>query len=122
MGLFNRRKTGLFYEQQAADYLIRQGLILVEKNFVIRGGELDLVMRDKQTLVFVEVKYRDNPRHGHAAEMVTKQKQKRLIRSAMIWMKKQHLNVHNTDFRFDVVAIQDSGRHIEWIKNAITEG
>ncbi|WPC74612.1 YraN family protein [Vibrio porteresiae] len=122
MGLFNRRKAGLMYEQQAADHLIRHGLTLIEKNFVIRGGELDLVMRDKQTLVFVEVKYRDNQRHGHAAEMVTRQKQKLLIRSAMIWMKQHHLNVHDTDFRFDVVAIHDSGRHIEWIKNAITEG
>ncbi|MBF9001519.1 MULTISPECIES: YraN family protein [Vibrio] len=124
MGLFNRRKTGSHYEQLAANYLSRQGLTLIEKNFTIRGGEIDLIMQDglSQTLVFVEVKYRQNQRHGHAAETVTRSKQRHLIRTATLWMKKQHLNIDATDFRFDVVAIHDSGHHIEWIKNAITEG
>lgn len=118
----NRRKTGEHYEQLAAEYLSRQGLILIEKNFSIRGGELDLIMNDNGTLVFVEVKYRKNQQHGHAAEMVTRTKQRFLIRTANVWMKHQHLNIHTTDFRFDIVAIHNSGHHIEWIKNAITEG
>ncbi|EKO3560917.1 YraN family protein [Vibrio fluvialis] len=122
MGLFNRRQTGQHYETTAAEYLRRRGLFLIEQNFQIRGGELDLIMRENQTLVFVEVKYRQNQRHGHAAEMVTRQKQARLIKAANWWMLKQGLSADNTDFRFDVVAIHDEGRQIDWIKNAITEG
>ncbi|MBY7783625.1 YraN family protein [Vibrio fluvialis] len=122
MGLFSRRLTGQHYETTAAEYLRRRGLFLIEQNFQIRGGELDLIMRENQTLVFVEVKYRQNQRHGHAAEMVTRQKQARLIKAANWWMLKQGLSADNTDFRFDVVAIHDEGRQIDWIKNAITEG
>ncbi len=120
--MLNLRSKGQHFELQAADYLRRQGLQLVEKNFLARGGEIDLVMRDGSCIVFVEVKYRKNQNHGHAAESVTRQKQHRLIKAANWWMLKQRLNAEATDFRFDVVAIHNNGNHIEWIKNAITEG
>lgn len=128
MGLFsrlkpvNRRQQGQNYEQAAADYLRRHGLLLIEQNFQVKAGELDLIMRDNDTLVFVEVKYRHDQRHGHAAETVTRQKQTRLIKAANWWMLKQGLSADHTSFRFDVVAIHDNGRQIDWIKNAITEG
>ncbi len=118
----NKRNKGQHYEQKAADYLRRHGLKLVDQNFLAKGGELDLVMRDNQSIVFVEVKYRENQSYGHAAETVTWQKQQRLIKAANWWMLKQGLNADATDFRFDVVAIHRDGQHIEWIKNAITEG
>lgn len=122
IALFSRRNTGLHYEQVAADYLSRHALRLLEKNFTTRVGEIDLVMRDGSCLVFVEVKYRKNQSYGHAAEMVTSHKKTRLIKAANWWMLKHGLSVDNTDFRFDVVAIHDNGQHIEWIKNAITQG
>ncbi|WP_246201013.1 YraN family protein [Vibrio ziniensis] len=118
----SKRSKGIHFEQIAADYLGRQGLILIEKNFLARGGELDLIMRDSTSLVFVEVKYRRSQTYGHAAETVTRQKQLRLIKTANWWMLKRGLNADATDFRFDVVAIHGNGNHIEWIKNAITEG
>lgn len=122
MGLVSPRQTGQHYEAAAAEYLRRRGLVLITQNFQMRGGELDLIMQDQQTLVFVEVKYRQNQRHGHAAEMVTRQKRVRLIKAANWWMLRHGLSADTTDFRFDVVAIHDEGRQIDWIKNAITEG
>ena len=122
MGLFSRRETGQQYEQLAADYLSRQGLQFLEKNFHTRCGELDLIMREGTCLVFVEVKYRKNQTHGHAAESITHQKKARLIKTANWWMLKHGFNAESTRFRFDVVAIHHYGQHIEWIKNAITQG
>ncbi|MFV0449418.1 MAG: YraN family protein [Vibrio sp.] len=123
----NKRSKGQHFEQMAADYLCRHGLIVIEKNFLARGGELDLIMKQRDTLVFVEVKYRNSQAYGHAAECVTRQKQQRLIKTANWWMLKRGLNADTTDFRFDVIAIHgdtvhSDSKHIEWIKNAITEG
>ncbi len=125
--LLSKRSKGQHFEQMAADYLCRHGLLLIEKNFLTRAGELDLIMKEHNTYVFVEVKYRNSQNYGHAAESVTKQKQLRLIKTANWWMLKQGLNTDTTDFRFDVIAIHggaihDDSHHVEWIKNAITEG
>ncbi len=116
------RSKGQHYEQMAAEFLRRQGLKLIEKNFLTRGGELDLVMQEGTCTVFVEVKYRNSQNYGHAAECVTKQKQQRLIKAANWWMLKKGLNADSINFRFDVVAIHGDSNHVEWIKNAITEG
>ncbi|ENM5739643.1 YraN family protein [Vibrio mimicus] len=118
----NSRHQGNHYEQMAADYLRRQGLSLVTQNVNYRLGELDLVMRDGSTLVFVEVRYRASTSYGHAAETVTPSKRVRLIKAANCWMLANKINSHSADFRFDVVAIHQQGQHIEWLKNAITEG
>jgi putative endonuclease len=117
----NRRAIGEHYEQAAADHLKRNGLDLIEKNFTCRAGELDLIMQDRQTLVFVEVKYRQNHHHGHAAEMVTVSKSRKLIKTAYYWMMKKGYSPYMTDFRFDVVAIHKHGNDIDWYKNAITQ-
>jgi putative endonuclease len=121
MAYANQRKIGELYEQTAADYLIRSGFRLIEKNFTCRGGELDLIMQDQQTLVFVEVKYRQDLQHGHAAEMVTPNKIKKLIKTAQYWMMIKGYSPYTTDFRFDVIAIHNHGGEINWYKNAITQ-
>ncbi len=122
MSLFNSTKAiGSNYEQTALSYLISQGLKPVARNFNCRGGELDLIMRDKQAFVFVEVKYRKNQLHGHAAEAVTPTKTRRLIKASTVWLMKNGYSFYDTEFRFDVIAIHDEGNHIEWFKNAITQ-
>lgn len=80
----NSRHQGNHYEQMAADYLRRQGLSLVTQNVNYRLGELDLVMRDGSTLVFVEVRYRASTSYGHAAETVTPSKRARLIKQQIV--------------------------------------
>jgi len=103
-------------ENRALAYLREQGLELVERNFSCKVGELDLVMRDRQHLVFVEVRERSSPHFGGAAASITPAKQKRIVRAA-----KYYLLRYPTipPCRIDVVAID--GHHLSWLRNAIVE-
>ena len=120
--LRSKRNTGQYYEAAAEKHLSACGLELIERNFLAKSGEIDLVMRDGAAIVFVEVRYRSSQAFGHAAETVTYRKMKKLQKAASIWLMKQGMSIHSTDFRFDVVAIHQQGQQIEWIKNAITQG
>ena len=118
----NTREVGSHFETLARDYLTRQGYRFIAANFNTRLGEIDLIMKDGHTFVFVEVKYRKHSHYGHAAEMVTYAKSQKLIKTAMIWLQQQRLSAETTQFRFDVIAIHQQGQDINWIKNAITQG
>lgn len=118
----NKREIGNQYETLAKHYLLRQGLTFIESNYTTQLGEIDLIMQDAETIIFVEVKYRTNQRFGHAAEMVTPTKCRKLLKTAMLWLKQRSYNVNNTSIRFDIIAIHQQGSDIEWIKNAITQG
>lgn len=118
----NKRQIGNQYEALAKQYLKKQGLIEIADNFGSKCGEIDLIMRDLQCIVFVEVKYRQNPHFGLAQEMVTYSKAKKLQKTANLWMINRGLSPYDTEFRFDIVAIHNQGRDINWIKNAITQG
>lgn len=119
---FNRRRQGQAYEQLAEQYLRRQGLVAVGRNFQCRSGEIDLIMRDHHCVVFVEVKFRQSPHYGSAAEAVNWRKLQRLKRAALFWLRQQGLAAEQTEFRFDVVAIQGAEQHIEWLTNILVEG
>lgn len=121
MRLFNKREIGNQYEALARNYLSRQGLLYIKSNFTTKFGEIDLIMKDKEAIVFVEVKYRKQNHFGHAAEFVNGSKQKKMIKTAYIWLNQNGLSPHSTSFRFDVVAIQFEGNDIDWIQNAITQ-
>ena len=101
-------------EERALIYLQQQRLTLVERNFRCKGGEIDLVMQTAGILVFVEVRSRTAGRHGNAADSVTRNKQKRLIVAAQIYLQRYR---HPPACRFDVVAID--GAVITWLQNAI---
>lgn len=115
--LNNRANKGKQAEDTACEYLIKQGLTLIEKNFHCRYGEVDLIMNDKKTLVFVEVRYRKNNDYGGAKESVTHKKQQKLHTTASLYMQK---NNHDRQARFDVIAITGSSKkhNLEWIQNA----
>jgi|APFre7841882590_1041340.scaffolds.fasta_scaffold01988_7 putative endonuclease len=104
-------------ESLACQYLEEQGLLLVERNYRCRRGELDLVMRDGAYLVFVEVRCRHDGRYGTPAETVTLTKQKRLLRAANFYLQSRR---SNAPCRFDIVAITQANgkRALEWIQNA----
>ena len=87
----NKREVGFKYENVAKEYLILQGLVFVESNFYTRFGEIDLIFFEKksQTLVFVEVKYRKNDFFGSAIEMVTEEKQNKILASSQIYLLKK---------------------------------
>jgi putative endonuclease len=86
----------------------------MESNFRCRFGEIDLIMHDGATLVFVEVRLRSNQKFGGAAASVTSAKQGRITRAAQIYLQQQSREMA---CRFDVVLL-DGERNIEWIKNA----
>ncbi|MGQ0620996.1 MAG: YraN family protein [Panacagrimonas sp.] len=103
-------------EALAADYLVARGLSLVERNVRARGGELDLVMREGETLVIVEVRKRSHRGFGSAAESVDSRKQARIVAAAQALLATRP-QFARLAVRFDVVAL-DSQDHIEWIKAA----
>ncbi|OAN16562.1 endonuclease [Photobacterium jeanii] len=118
----NKRKLGQQYEALAERYLRAQGLLPVTRNFQCRSGEIDLIMRDGEFWVFVEVKYRHQHQYGTAVEAVTWRKQQKLKRAALFWLNKQGLSAEQCAIRFDIVAIQGSEHHIEWLTNTLVEG
>lgn len=111
--------NGRAFEDQAMAFLQSHGLDLVERNFCCRCGEIDLVMLDSKTLVFVEVKYRRNSQHGEAVEQVTASKRRKLVNSALVFLscKSQYSSY---PCRFDVVAISSraGSDNIHWVANA----
>lgn len=115
--MINHVAQGTAAEETARHYLETQGLTLIARNFRCRGGELDLIMRDGDYLVFVEVRSRRHSRYGTPAESITPAKQQRLLRTAAIYLQRQPLDA---PCRFDVVAMVITGSEprIEWIRDA----
>lgn len=112
-------RIGRQIEERAVEILKARGWREVARNYCIRGGEIDLIMRHEDTLVFVEVRYRKNSRHGSAAESITLTKRKRIIRAAQHFM----ANQVGSDIaaRFDVIAfygLTQQNMACEWIPNA----
>jgi len=110
-------------EALACGYLETQGLMLIQRNFRTRRGEIDLIMQDQQTLVFVEVRFRKSERFGSAEESITQQKCGRLAAAALAYMPRQHYN-NDTVARFDAVAIKpdsrsDSGFALNWVRHIL---
>lgn len=115
----NTKQIGDEAEKLAYDFLVRQGLHLVERNYRIKGGEIDLIMHDAPHLVFVEVRYRKNTRFGSGADSVDYRKQSRLIKAATSYLMEKSSQAHQPA-RFDVISItsSDTQPEIEWIKDA----
>ena len=114
-----RHDTGAAAESAAARYLTSQGLVLLDTNVRYRDGELDLVMRDGDTLVFVEVRYRASTDFGGAAASVTPTKQRRLIRAATRYLA-AHPKYSVLPCRFDVIGAEGNpdAPQITWLRAA----
>lgn len=117
----NKRLFGEKIEQEVQRHLEQKGLITLYKNFSCKVGEIDLVMREQATLIFVEVRYRKNNTFGSGAETVTRRKQQRIIRTAQYFLLKKP-SFANFPCRFDVVSVQPNHNNqyntIHWIPNA----
>ncbi len=119
-------EQGRHAEQACCEFLQQQGLRLLQKNFQGRHGEIDLIMLDKKTLVFVEVRYRKNNDYGGPLASITAHKQKHIIATAQLFLQQQPAY---KDVRIDVVGMSKKPQndayttfdqyHYEWIKNAI---
>jgi putative endonuclease len=106
--------SGESAEEQAYQFLIRQGLQPICRNYRCKQGELDLIMSDNQSLVIIEVRFRKTDQYGSAVESVTRAKQSRIIAAAQVYLSTVKAD---RPIRFDVVAISGNGK-LEWIQNA----
>jgi putative endonuclease len=111
----NKRQVGAQKEEQVCAYLAKRGVVILEQNFRCRQGEIDIIGRDGEYLVFFEVKYRSGNTKGSAAEAVGITKQKKICRVADYYRMKHHC-AEDTPIRFDVVAVD--AQKINWIQNA----
>lgn len=106
-------------EARAHRYLRKQGLLLVTKNYRSPYGEIDLIMRQQETLVFVEVRYRRSSSFGMAAETVDWRKQKKLRATAEHYLQ-NNTKSRNRPCRFDVVSLSGNYKNgtIDWYTDA----
>jgi putative endonuclease len=100
--MLNRRK-GKFGEEYAATYLKNKGYKLLKKNWTMRWGELDLICKKGQEIVFVEVKFRTSDRYGHGYEAIDFRKKKKLFRSIQRYLLLN--NLQNTQWRLDIICV-----------------
>jgi putative endonuclease len=113
-----KKLLGAWGEQQAEVYLINHGLIIIDKNFRTRAGEVDIIAREEDELIFVEVKTRTNSEFGFPEEAVTETKLEHLIEAAEAYLEKQAVL---PPWRVDVLAVIGTPNsktvQIEWFKN-----
>ncbi|HYA19368.1 MAG TPA: YraN family protein [Burkholderiales bacterium] len=115
----NRNAEGLAAERVAATFLQNQGLKLLETNYRCRFGEIDLVLRDGDTLVFAEVRLRTDANFGGAAASITAKKREKLLKAARHYLASRR---GTAPCRFDAVLLSGMRRRdIEWIKSAFEE-
>lgn len=112
------QKSGHAAESQACYYLTECGLRILARNLKCRAGEIDIIARDQNILVFVEVRSRTNAHYGSAAETVGPYKQKRLVRTAQFWLPhivRRHFS-QTPPCRFDIITLH--GNQLCWLKDA----
>ncbi len=131
--ILTKKDLGQLAEICACRYLQRQGLKLLQQNFISKFGEIDLIMHDHTNLVFVEVRMKNNQQFGGALMSVDAAKQKRLIQSAQYYLLKNKQSAQNA-CRFDVISftpyskesnypcvqINNQNFQLQWLQNAFT--
>jgi putative endonuclease len=113
-----RQKFGKFGEDLAVRYLKKMGYKVLCRNYRTRFGEIDIIAKDSDTIVFIEVKSRRTATFGHPKYSITRKKQERISKTALYYLKEN--NQSNCRARFDVVTINsaDKKTDVEIIKNA----
>ncbi|EKD70722.1 MAG: hypothetical protein ACD_46C00428G0005 [uncultured bacterium] len=121
MDKFNKQQSGQQAERDACQFLQARGLRLIQANYRCYFGEIDLIMKDKDYVVFVEVRKRHNPNYGNALESINKTKAKKIIKTAAHFMQERNW-LYKVASRFDIIAIHPiAGQmQLEWFRNAFT--
>ena len=113
--IFNKKTPGQRAEQRAKNYLQTQGLKLISQNYSSRYGEIDLIMEDNDSVIFIEVRMRKNNDFGGALASIDSKKQKKISNTAQQFMSNKGW-LNSKPMRFDAIGIEDN--NIEWIKGA----
>ncbi len=106
----NSGKTG---EDRAEEFLKNKGYEILERNYHSRYGEIDIIAKKNGCVVFIEVKTRKSTAYGRPCEFVTPKKMEKIIKTAMIYLKNQEV-----EMRFDVIEVYTKNWEIEHIENA----
>ena len=101
--MMNTIKVGDLGEQAAVDYLCKDGYDILERKYRLKIGEIDIIAKKDNTIVFIEVKTRSNTSYGFPAEAVTYRKQQKIIKTAQYYL--QQINQSNACCRLDVIEI-----------------
>lgn len=109
----NKRQIGTFYENAACEYLKKQGVCILEQNYRCKIGEIDIIGRQGDCVIFVEVKYRKSEEFGAPLAVVDVNKQKTICKCAAVYCMR---HPHVTQIRYDVIGITDT--QINWVQNA----
>lgn len=110
-------RAGARAEDLCAELLRRSGLVLIERNWRCRHGEIDLIAEERGTVVFAEVRMRTGGSFGGAAESVTAAKRSRLLAAARLYLARRP----QSPCRFDVLLVDGPGSRVEWIRDAFGE-
>lgn len=119
--MYQRHETGKIGEDIVVKYLEQNGYTIIERNFECRQGEIDIIAKDKEEIVFIEVKTRTNENYGKPKEAVDKTKKKHIYKSSEFYVYINHLE--NEPIRIDVIEVYKKQEKfiIHHIKQAITE-
>lgn len=115
-----RQERGKLAETIAAQYLEKQGLKVVKRNFRTRAGEIDLIMLHEHTIVFVEVRFRAKADYMHAIETIDKFKIQKIVRASRYFLQSYH--GPGSLYRFDIVTLMGKidTPEINWLQNAFS--
>jgi len=114
----NSTEKGQYYEVKAEDFLKEQGLKPITRNFWCKLGEIDLIMQEQETIVFIEVKYRRSQQYGGALHALTLTKRNKLKKAIQYYIQQQQLQ--NSPLRVDFIAINGQNPYqFNWIKNVL---
>ena len=109
----NKRQIGTFYENAACEYLKKQGINILERNYRCKMGEIDIIGRQGDCVIFFEVKYRISYEFGPPLEVVDVKKQRTICKCAAVYCM---CHPYITQIRYDVIGIRDT--QINWVQNA----
>lgn len=117
MAIFTTKKIGDAGEKQAEEYLRKLGMAILERNWKYsRIGEIDIIAKDKETIVFVEVKFRSSNTFGSAIEAITPRKLEKIYQSALAYLNQTDVKYKN--YRIDIIAIDKLSRQpLQHFKN-----
>ncbi|CUS47406.1 MAG: putative endonuclease [Idiomarinaceae bacterium HL-53] len=112
------KEAGNCFETIACEYLEQKELKLVTRNYRVNDGEVDLIMKDGQYWVFIEVKYRQNDRMYDIREVLEPEQKKRIKRTAKLFLHQHKISEFEVRIRFDFVGITGTPFQIEWLQDA----
>ncbi|RUO80093.1 YraN family protein [Idiomarina tyrosinivorans] len=114
----HNKKRGNLGEQRACQLLQSQAIRIVERNFRTPRGEIDIIARDEDTWVFIEVKFRQDADFAEVLSQISHAQLARIKTAARYYLLNKRIAEHLCHIRFDVITVTVEPEHIEWFKDA----